>query len=222
MNNKLNLILGITLLFFFSCVADRQKRNKKFYKSFNFITLLPTGPSFDTLFSPPYVKIDTIENQLEVVIVSPINSKVLRFEKWGKGWLRRDTLYDGHWSIYNFNLHNGYQVIEYAYRNDPYKQDDFNLIKIILTDPNYNSDEYFLGYINKIKNHPILELHIDTTQFAIRHQYRYLFKQDTICQMYHTFFQDTHIGISDTSFFLLDHKSFDFFYHSYYGYFKKI
>jgi hypothetical protein len=213
------IIIGCLVVFMVACGRHEKHHRKLFYKNFNYITLKPIGAAYDTLSQAPYVKVDTIlGNYLHLEIINGTFAKEYFYEKYDKGWLKKDTFDDS----YQFDLYDGSKMISYRYRQNPYKAEDFNLVAVIQTLKDYSTDTYLLGLYNNNKSYPDFDFKIDTTTYSARLQERFFLKKDTVWQMKYEYDHKTQKTKSYT-FCFLKMVPFEYFYYNpYEPFFKQI
>jgi hypothetical protein len=113
-------------------------------------------------------------------------------------------------------------MISYRYRQNPYKDKDFNLVAVIQTLDNYTTDAYLLGLYNENKSYPDFDFKIDTTTYYARLQDRYLLKNDTIWQIKYEYDYKSK-QVKSYTFCFLKTIPFEYFYYTpYEPYFKQV
>jgi hypothetical protein len=186
----------IYLIFFFTitCKSEVKHQKTQFYKLLNPITLQAASEGFDTLQQLPYVKVDSLsKDSLRILFVQ---TREYRYEfllaRYGKGWLRHFTSQDGGWNYHHFDIYADRQIVSYNYRNNPYKDKDFQLLSIEITKMDYSETKYIFPFRSqKILNLPEIPLKVDTSLYDIRHTWYRSLRKDTLIVQWDTYFRDS-------------------------------
>jgi hypothetical protein len=210
---KNNVIINFLLATLIMSCHNEAKHRKQFYSNFNFVTLKPIGVSKDTLIKVPYIKIDTLKNQfLRVCLVTDEQEDTFIYEKYGSGWLKRDTCCET--QGYDFKLYNGFIMIAYSYRQSLLQNKAFNLVNLTIEQANYDTDSYLFGLYNQNKIYSSCDFNLDTSFYQFRVQKRVASRADTLCKTTSYYTAKTQEIKSDT-FCFLKKVPFEFFYHLY-------